>query len=97
VRAIYAQTEGNPLFITEVVRLLAQEGMITPDQDGADTETDGGSSATHAMSYRIPEGVRDVIGRRLNRLSQRCNEVLTIASVIGRGFRLNELAPLSTI
>jgi len=35
-----------------------------------------------------------VIGRRLNRLSQRCNETLTIASVIGREFELRHLIPL---
>jgi tetratricopeptide (TPR) repeat protein len=43
---------------------------------------------------RIPEGVREVIGRRLNRLSQRCNQTLTIASVIGREFTLGQLKPL---
>ena len=40
------------------------------------------------------EGVRDVIGRRLNRLSQRCNETLTIASIIGREFEMRQLSPL---
>ena len=34
----------------------------------------------------MPEGVRDVIGQRLNRLSERCNEMLTNASIIGRQF-----------
>ena len=36
-----------------------------------------------------------MIGRRLNRLSQRCNETLTIASVIGREFELGQLVPLA--
>ena len=35
-----------------------------------------------------------MIGRRLNRLSQRCNETLTMASVIGREFELRQLPPL---
>ena len=39
-------------------------------------------------------GVREVIGRRLNRLSQRCNEALTVASVVGREFSLAQLRPL---
>ena len=43
---------------------------------------------------RIPEGVREVIGRRLDRLSERCNEMLTIASVIGREFSLDQLEKL---
>ncbi|MFQ6029569.1 MAG: hypothetical protein ACE5Q6_19000, partial [Dehalococcoidia bacterium] len=42
----------------------------------------------------IPEGVREVIGRRLNRLSQRCNQTLATASVIGREFSLEQLKPL---
>ncbi|MCZ6866989.1 MAG: hypothetical protein O7E55_06635, partial [Chloroflexi bacterium] len=47
-----------------------------------------------SWTVRIPEGVREVIGRRLNRLSQRCNDSLTIASVIGREFELRQLTPL---
>ena len=43
---------------------------------------------------RIPEGVREVIGRRLDRLSERCNQALTVASVIGREFTLEQLAKL---
>jgi predicted ATPase len=38
--------------------------------------------------------VREVIGRRLNRLSQRCDETLTTASVIGQEFELRQLTPL---
>ncbi len=71
--AVHTQTEGNPLFVTEVVRLLVQEGELSSESGPRDSWT-----------VRIPEGVREVIGRRLNRLSQRCNETLTIASVVGR-------------
>ncbi|MCH8745942.1 MAG: AAA family ATPase [Chloroflexi bacterium] len=81
--AVHTQTEGNPLFVTEVVRLLVQEGELTRESGPRDSWT-----------VRIPEGVREVIGRRLNRLSQRCNETLTIASVIGREFELRQLTPL---
>ncbi|MFB3119468.1 MAG: hypothetical protein ACE1Y2_02950, partial [Stenotrophomonas maltophilia] len=81
--AVHTQTEGNPLFVTEVVRLLVQEGELSQEAGVRDSWT-----------VRIPEGVREVIGRRLNRLSQRCNETLTIASVIGREFELHQLTPL---
>ena len=83
VEAVHTQTEGNPLFVTEVVRLLVQEGELSSASGNRDSWT-----------VRIPEGVREVIGRRLNRLSQRCNETLTIASVIGREFELRQLTPL---
>jgi len=52
-----------------------------------------------AAAIRIPEGVTEVIGRRLNLLSAGCNEVLALASVIGRDFAwevlLRAAAPLS--
>ena len=84
VEAVHRQTEGNPLFVTEVVRLLVQEGELTQEKVGQ----------RDSWSVRIPEGVRDVIGRRLDRLSERCNETLTLASVIGREFTLEQLSPL---
>ncbi len=84
VAAVHRQTEGNPLFVTEVVRLLVQEGELTQENVGQ----------RDSWSVRIPEGVREVIGRRLDRLSERCNEVLTIASVLGREFTLEQLSPL---
>ena len=32
VQAVYSQTEGNPLFVNEVVRLLVQEGELSPER-----------------------------------------------------------------
>ena len=88
IEAVHTQTEGNPLFVTEVVRLLVQEGALTPDPSPS------GRGETESWTIRIPEGVREVIGRRLNRLSQRCNETLTIASIIGREFEMRQLSGL---
>jgi ATP/maltotriose-dependent transcriptional regulator MalT len=76
--AIHSQTDGNPLFVREVVRFLAQKGHFTGD-------------ASAAATVRLPEGVRDVIGRRLNLLSAPCNEILAIAAVIGREFAIDVL------
>ena len=84
VDSVYTQTEGNPLFVTEVVRLLVQEGELSPEK----------VRETGSWTIRIPEGVREVIGRRLNRLSQRCNEALTSASILGREFTIAQLRPL---
>lgn len=88
VDAVYTQTEGNPLFVTEVVRLLVQEGNLK-----AGTSPQG-RGTTSTWTVRIPEGVREVIGRRLDRLSDRCNDVLTTGAVIGRRFALAALAKL---
>ena len=82
--AVHSQTEGNPLFVTEVVRLLVQEGELTRERVGKG----------EAWALKIPAGVREVIGRRLSSLSQRCNQTLSIASVIGREFTLEQLLRL---
>ena len=84
VEAVHRQTEGNPLFVTEVVRLLVQQGDLTSEE----------INTRDSWSVRIPEGVREVIGRRLDRLSERCNETLTVASIIGREFTLDLVKPL---
>ena len=89
VEAVHRQTEDNPLFVTEVVRLLVPDGELTDDPSTAS----GRAERRDSWSFRIPEGVREVIGRRLDRLSERCNESLTIASVIGRELTLEHLVP----
>ena len=76
--SLYTQTEGNPLFLREIVRFLEQQGVL-----GADRTT---PLTALPPAIRIPEGVREVIGRRLNLLSAPCNEMLAIAAVIGRDF-----------
>jgi predicted ATPase len=85
VRTVYQQTEGNPFFLSEIVRLLVVEGQLERPQ------------VTSSSSIRIPEGVREVIGRRLDQLSDECNRILTTASVIGREFSLDALEPLSDV
>ena len=84
VEVVHTQTEGNPLFVTEVVRLLVQEGELTA----------AGLDERESWSVGIPESVRDVIGRRLERLSERCNQTLTVAAVVGREFGFDALSRL---
>jgi tetratricopeptide (TPR) repeat protein len=72
--AVHGETEGNPLFVGEVLRLLRAEGQLTrreiPDR------------------VPIPETVREVILRRLGHLSEDTRQVLLLASVVGREFSI---------
>ena len=83
VAAIHAETEGNPFFVGEVVRLLTAEGRLE--------DADSGVLATVGM----PLGVREVIGRRLGRLPEDRRRLLALASVLGREFRLDALERVS--
>jgi eukaryotic-like serine/threonine-protein kinase len=87
--AVHRQTEGNPLFVQEVVRYLAEEGLITQKEGRWRPAKDT------PLEMNIPEGLRDVIGKRLSLISKPCNQLLSVASVIGRDFRLEVLKKVS--
>jgi DNA-binding SARP family transcriptional activator len=82
--AIHAETEGNPLFAGELVRLLVAEGRLE-------------EAIRTPWRASIPRGVREVIGNRLLQLSDECKRLLSVASVLGREFRLDALAALGDL
>lgn len=88
--AIHEETEGNPFFVKEVLRHLAETGAVYRREGrwvtGLPTEELG-----------IPEGVRDVVGRRLSRLSGTANDVLRLAAVVGFEFDLTVLAAVADL
>ena len=81
------ETEGNPFFISEVLRHMVETGILVEE---------GGRWVGTVSSDEsgIPEGVRDVVGQRLSRFSAQINDLLRTAAVIGREF---DLAPLARI
>jgi DNA-binding CsgD family transcriptional regulator len=83
VETIHAHTEGNPFFLKEMTRLLSEQGELMAAEIGG------------SEGIRIPQGVREVIGQRLNRLSESCHQMLTITSVIGREFEFRLLRTLN--
>jgi DNA-binding SARP family transcriptional activator/tetratricopeptide (TPR) repeat protein len=81
VAALHRETEGNPLFVGETVRLLAAEGI----------------AGDPAAPLAIPQTVRDVIARRLTHLGDECHDLLGVASVLGREFSIGTLSRLSGV
>jgi DNA-binding SARP family transcriptional activator len=75
LQALYAETEGNPFFIEEIVRHLVDSGVRTEEAGAGELERVG-----------LPDDVRDVISRRLARLDAATIEWLRAAAVIGRDF-----------
>ncbi|HZI37017.1 MAG TPA: hypothetical protein VFF24_01830, partial [Acidimicrobiia bacterium] len=80
-RAVYDETEGNPFFVREVLRHLAETGAVERREGGWTT-------SRPVDELGIPEGVRDVVGRRLARLSVETNRTLRVAAVAGPEFEL---------
>jgi len=84
--AVYRETDGNPFFVSEVLRHLAETGAIFQDDTGRWT-TD---ASLEQMG--LPDSVRQVIGARVLRLGTDAGRILSTAAVIGRDFDLDLLA-----
>ena len=87
--ALHRETEGNPFFIGEILRHLIETGKLYP-REGVWV-----FDAKSIDALGIPEGVRDVIGQRLSRLSSECNQVLSLGAVLGREFEFDVLARMT--
>ena len=78
--ALSRQTDGNPFFVGEIVRLLLSEdstARLTTERPG---------------TLVVPVGVRSVIGRRLDALPAGSRDLLAVAAVLGRSFAVPPLA-----
>jgi len=73
---VWRRTGGNPFLVRELTRLLVAQG----DYAGVEAPPPG-----------LLDSVRDILERRLARLSQRCAELLTVAAVVGPDVRLEVL------
>lgn len=82
---VQRETSGNPFFVGEVLRHLTETGALV-ERDGRWT-TD-----LRPDDAAIPEGIREVVGRRLGRLGDDVEQILRAAAVIGYEFDVDLLA-----
>ena len=74
LRAVQMRSEGNPLFVLELMRL---------------------ADRLDRMEAGLPRSIREVIGRRLDRLPSDTRQLLRQASVVGREFTVALLGPVA--
>jgi serine/threonine protein kinase/predicted ATPase len=78
---VQSRTEGNPLFMVDLLRYLSERGLIV--------ESDGHWSLVQEVPdlwQELPESVRGMIQRKLERLSEEDLRLMTAASVQGQEF-----------
>ena len=83
-------TEGNAFFATEMLRHLKEDGAI-----GRLAGLTG--KVFEVSRLGLSEGIKEMVGRRLSRLSDTCNRVLSVAAVIGREFEVAVLQEVAGV
>ena len=73
-RRVWQMSEGNPFVVVEAMRALDQDRSL------------GAGAGGDPESLALPTQVRNLVARRLDRLSPRSQQLLAIAAVIGRRF-----------
>ena len=81
VHSVRRETEGNPFFVQEICSHVGETGATA------------GSFTLDALG--VPDGVKQVIGRRIARLPDGTERLLTIGALIGREFDLDLLVDVA--
>jgi tetratricopeptide (TPR) repeat protein len=84
--ALFAHTDGHPLFTVELLRNLQERGNLVKDKGGCWIQ---GSTLDWET---LPARVEGVIGERIARLPEGLHETLTTASVMGYEFTAQVIA-----
>ena len=82
---ILARSEGNPLFVEEVIRMLIDRGVIR-------REGEWWVATQEVSDVDIPETIHGLLLARIDRLPPEIRRTLRVASVIGRQFPATVLA-----
>lgn len=85
VSSLHELSDGNPFLLHELVRAHQDASRCARPGDPAPGLLD------------LPQGARDAIGRRLDRLSDECARLLHAAAVFGREFSTSLLASAAAV
>ncbi len=89
--AVLDETAGNPFFVGEILRHLADTGAIHRDDAGR------WISEVDLRATGLPVSVKEVVGRRVAALGPDAERVLSFAAVLGRDFDVTMLAAISGV
>jgi DNA-binding CsgD family transcriptional regulator/tetratricopeptide (TPR) repeat protein len=82
--AVLGKAGGNPLWVVEILRSLADEGRLGP----------GGTTSGTALA-ELPASFREVVIRRLRYLSEPALSLLRVAAVLGDSVPVADLAAVA--
>lgn len=80
-QAIHKRTEGNPLFLVNMVEYLTSQGMIVQQQGRWEAH-----ASKEAIERSTPANLRQIIEQHIERLDTQDRRLLEAASVVGNEF-----------
>ncbi len=83
--ALLEKTQGNPLFVEELVQSLRETGDLVRHEDGWHLRRS-------PDAIGVPDRIEGLITARLDRLEERARETLQVAAVVGQRFAFPVLA-----
>jgi diguanylate cyclase (GGDEF)-like protein len=90
--SLHAETAGNPLYVYELTAALVEESHLVPDDAGR-----WEAALPLNAPLPLPTGIREIVARRLARLSGPARELLGAAAVLGERFDLRRLDDLGAL
>jgi DNA-binding SARP family transcriptional activator len=94
-RRLYEETEGNPLFLAELLRSLVKAGSLIEDPEDRWCAAPAADLANQGLG--LPATVRAVIEARCHAAGEVEQRVLCVAAVIGRPFAFDLLQRASNL
>ena len=86
---VYQKTRGNPFFVEEVIKSLKEEEVIYREENKWKIK--------EVSRIEFPKTVRSVIKRRISRLDDESQNVLTMASFVGKDFTFEALQAVTGV
>ncbi|HEX6383971.1 MAG TPA: AAA family ATPase [Anaerolineae bacterium] len=89
IQQLYAETEGNPLFLAELLHSLLEDGLLLENEAGRWQPAPDVDLTDAALG--LPATVQSIIENRCQAAGEAAQQILDIAAVIGRSFRYDLL------
>ncbi len=99
-RWLFAETRGQPLYVTETLKALFERGLLArnPQSDGQGHIDFMNSTLNESVLRRfLPPGVREVIRVRLDQLTPDAFALLAAGAVLGRNFTYEQLCQVAVL
>jgi len=88
-KLVYEKSGGNPFFVEEILRSLAEERLVQPGEKGW--------TVPDVSRIQIPKTVKAVVTQRLKHLDETCQRTLSLAAVVGREFDFQVLREITSL